>query len=424
MSTKTTTGAALLAMAAFLFPASADAATFEICVRVNIQTTDSDLQANGVREDYYRGMNTRGTVIGRGFRVRVSQGSWSRTFDASPNTGCFSFTRNSSRGFGVRVYGFATDARGNHVRIRTGSDTTNWYPGSTYSRYYSNQTLSSSRTNVFTPGSGDDRWTTMAAAAFGLWRNPWGPRDSTISIRFDDGDCNDSGSTRGSSEMHIESRNAHLFQIGRCTGTASDAREKMMVTHELGHAFLRLYYGFDGDDRPRSQTYQPPSRTPRACVNVDSYGMDSLEWNSQTFKEAYADFFSARVWNRRESQATYVYRGVAYDLERWDRTGGRNNAGGVTTNVCSSTASNVSTKGDWLRYLWDVYTAACSTQPSSYHMYDLYRAVRENHRTGTYRLSNTNYDDAVENALDNSLSHFPSCAARLAVSNYGPHNNI
>ena len=49
--------------------------------------------------------------------MKVRQGSWVDTFDSNPETGCFSFSRNSSQGFAVRVYGFATDSAGNHVRI-------------------------------------------------------------------------------------------------------------------------------------------------------------------------------------------------------------------------------------------------------------------------------------------------------------------
>ena len=98
----------------------------------------------------------------------------------------------------------------------------------------------------------------------------------------------------------------------------------MIVTHELGHAMLRLYYGFDGDDQPRSQTFSPPASVPAFsppqgsnCINVASYDMNSLEWNSQPFKEAFADFYSAKVWNEKDARGTYTYRGVAYDLEVW-----------------------------------------------------------------------------------------------------------
>ena len=69
--------------------------------------TDSGLTANGITEDKWVGANDPAEylVVGRGFRVKVGQGNWVDTFDSDPETGCFSFSRNSSQGFAVRVSG-------------------------------------------------------------------------------------------------------------------------------------------------------------------------------------------------------------------------------------------------------------------------------------------------------------------------------
>lgn len=409
----------MMAMAALtlmlIVPGVAQAATFSVCIRSNIQTTDSGQTANGIDEDYYSLANQPGgeEVVGRGFRVRITQGTWGQTFDSDPTSGCFSFARDSSTGFTVRVYGFATDSDGNSIRIHdAGTDTSSWYPGNTYSAVWNNQSLSSVATNTYVlDGLANDRFTAITAAAFGLHRIHGPNANKTISIGFTENDCDNSGSTHGSAEQYIESNDAHLIRIGRCSPGDPDSREKMIITHEMGHAMLRMYYGYDGDDLlPTSQQeYVPRAGTPSACVNVGSYGMRSLEWSSQTFKEAFADFYSSRVWNGKDARGTYTYRQTAYDLEQWDTAGGPNTEGGVKVNVCGNNTDNVGTKGDWLRFLWDWFTAACASQPSDIEMFELYRMVRENSRTGVYPLTYTNFDDAVRYTIDNSIGGLTTC---------------
>ncbi|MGH9239567.1 MAG: hypothetical protein ACRD3G_16115 [Vicinamibacterales bacterium] len=413
---------ALLLLAMVLFWAgSAAAATFQICVKIDILTTDSGLTANGVTEDKWVGANDpiEYLVTGRGFRVKVRQGSWVQTFDTHPETGCISFERTASTGFDVRVYGFATDSGGNHVRIHdAGLDTSSWYPGATYSQLFSNQTLSPFGANMFVlPGRASDIWTTIAAAAYGLYRYHDGNSGKTLSIGFAEGNCSNTGSIHGNAENFIESKGAHLLRIGRCAGTSTDARQKMIVTHEMGHAMLRLYYGFDGDDQPRDQGYDPPASIPTGappqgtnCINEAKYDMNSLEWNSQTFKESYAEFYSAKVWNVKAARGTYVSRGTAYDLEKWDNVGDVNTFGGFTLNFCSSTEAGVTTMGDTLRFLWDFYTIGeCGAQPTRLDMMKVYRAVRLNHKDGTFALTDTNYGEALEYAIENSVSSLSAC---------------
>lgn len=411
------------------------AATFEICIKADVQTTDSGSTANGIDEDYWPGANdpVEYLVVGRGFRVRVRQGAWVQDFDSDPATGCFSFNRTSATGFDIRVYGFATDSAGNSVRIHDAQTATgSWYPGSTYSALWQGQTLSTASSNVYVlDGRASDRWTTIAAAAFGLYRYHNGNSGKTISIGFDEGDCNDSGSINGNAENYIESNDAHLIRIGRCASTSSDAREKMLVTHEQGHAMLRMYYGFDGDDAPRNDDYSPPNTITTTdppqgsdCWNVSSYDMNSLEWNSQAFKEAFADFYSARIWNAKDDRGTYNYRSTAYDLETWDNVGDTSSSGGFTGNWCGSSANGVTTKGDMLRFLWDFFTVAgCAAQPNELDMMEVYRMVRENHRDGTFPLTNSNYDLALEFAIENSVAGLSGCE-QSAYDAYAGWNGI
>jgi hypothetical protein len=423
----------LLMLAAIGSPASA--ATFDICVLVDVVTTDSGQTANGITEDKWVGANdTNGYLVkGRGFRVKVRQGSWVETFDSNPETGCFTVNRSSSHGFAIRVYGFATDSAGNHVRIHDAqTDTSEYYPGNTYSKLWTDQTLSATEPNDYVlDGVASDRWTTIAAAAYALYRYHDGNADKTISFGFAEGNCSSSGSINGNSENYIESNQAHLIRIGRCASTSSDAREKMIVTHELGHAMLRLYYGHDGDDLPRSQTFSPPASIPAfsppqgsSCINVSSYSMNSLEWNSQAFKEAFADFYSAKVWNEKDARGTYTFRGVAYDLEVWDNVNDIHNWGGFTLNFCAYLSAYVTTKGDMLRFLWDFYTLnGCADQPNRRDMFRVYRAVRENHRDGTYDLLYWNYNAALEYAIENSVPSLSACE-QTGYNGYADWNGV
>ena len=78
--------------------------------------------------------------------------------------------------------------------------------------------------------------------------------------------------------------------------------------------------------------------------------------------------------------------------------------------LCGSAANNVTTKGDMLRFLWDFYTlTGCASQPNRLDMMRVYRAVRENHRDGTYPLTASNYDLALEYAIENSIASLSGC---------------
>ena len=204
-------------------PQAAEAATYKVCVRVIVQTSDTGLNVNGVTEDHYLGTDAAAglEVVARGFRVMLLQqeagGSvWADVFDANTSEGCFSFSRGGSNVYSVVVQGYATDGEDNHIRIHTGgTDTSTWFPLETIDRSFVNQPLGSENYFVI-DGVEDDRWTTIAVAAFGLYRWDNGTSDTIISIGFseddDDDGCGDSSSMYGDSTSYIESLRAHLDQ--------------------------------------------------------------------------------------------------------------------------------------------------------------------------------------------------------------------
>ena len=269
-------------------------------------------------------------------------------------------------------------------------------------------------------------------AAFGLYRWDNDTSDTIISIGFsedDDNGCGDSSSMFGDSTSYIESLRAHLIKIGHCDTTdQTESRKKMLVTHELGHSMARLYYGHDGAESPIYSYYVPfgfDETDPNyaECVNTLGYDLTSLEANSLAFKEGFADFYSARVWNNSSAHGTYQRFGTPVDLEAWDAAGGVDTPGGYTLNVCGSVAIGVSTRSDYLRFFWDWHTtAACMAAPSQHDMLELYRRVRENDRTGTYPLTNWNYDDALLNAVATTVEELSGCMIGRAFIYLG-HNN-
>ena len=233
----------------------------------------------------------------------------------------------------------------------------------------------------------------------------------------------------GDSTSYIESRRAHLIKIGHCDTTdQTESRKKMLVTHELGHAMARLYYGHDGAESPLYAYYVPfefDETDPNydECVNTLGYDLTSLEANSLAFKEGFADFYSARVWNNASGSGSYQRFGTPVDLEAWDAAGGVNTPGGYTFNVCGSMAIGVSTRSDYLRFFWDWHTtAACASAATQRDMLELYRRVRENHRTGAYPLTNWNYDDALLNAVATNGGDLSGCLIGRAFIYLG-HNN-
>jgi len=409
-----------------------------VCVRVLVQTTDSGLSVNGVTEDYYLGSDAAAgvEVVGRGFKVMLLQQEadesvWAGVFDASTSDGCFSFSRGGSNVYSVVVQGYATDGEDNHIRIHTGgTDTSTWFPGETIDRSFVNQGLGSENYFVL-DGVEDDRWTTIAVAAFGLYRWDNGTSDTILSIGFsedDDDGCGDSSSMYGDSTSYIESLRAHLIKIGHCDTTdQTESRKKMLVTHELGHAMARLYYGHDGAESP--YMYYVPFGFDETdpnydeCVNTLGYDLTSLEANSLAFKEGFADFYSARVWNDASTHGTYQRFGTPVDLEAWDAAGGVDTPGGYTLNVCGSVAIGVSTRSDYLRFFWDWHTtSACAGAPTQHDMLELYRRVRENDRTGAYPLTYWNYDDALLNAVGTNDGELSGCLIGRAFIYLG-HNN-
>jgi hypothetical protein len=417
---------------------------YRTCVKFQIRTVDSGLGipngANaGGTEDHYINANNDISVIARGVRVKVSRGGWSQTIDSEPTTGCFNWSHNSTSGFSLRVYGYATDSADNYVRIHTSPTDFSSYPGQTYSILLTDVSPTPGGVNTYHVGSYNSKWTAMASLAFGLARYHDGLSDKAFHVAMDD-------STPGKSSAHFGQSNSnitngrHYLKIGNASvNDAGDpatpqTRYKFIVAHELGHAIAAIYYGDHDDAVNGSEPSVSLSHNvnPNACGTQDDpandkygYSIDSKEWNSLGFREGFAHFVAAKIWNNKETEGTFSWFADPHDLERYNY-GANNEAGGRLENQCcagggcAASWDSAGTNGDWLRFFWDWYTNtsdSCDDRPTKRNMLKLYRQTRLNGG-----LTSTNYFAKMQAAADDL--NLANCLKTSRFNFYAAHNGI
>lgn len=138
----------------------------------------------------------------------------------------------------------------------------------------------------------------------------------------------------------------------------------------------------------------------------DSYAINSQEWNSVAYREGFAHFVSARVWNNKSPRGSFRWlNNKTYDLERYGPSydgSSANGAGGLLENVCDGTLTGAGTAEDVLRFLWDFYNADSglycvgNEQPSAWDIARVY--VRARVDGG---LLKSNYATKMETAAQN-----------------------
>jgi hypothetical protein len=443
---------AAIAMLAWplLYPALANATvyTYQVCVEWEIDTVDSNLPiedgpSDGVVEDQYVSCNNTCDVIARGVRIRIDRGGWNVVKDTSPTTGCTTFTRAdpAAHVYDITVYAYATDANGNMIRMHDEWDEIEYpsfYPGDTISDFLNDVSLTpGGGANVVLAGNNAANITGMATANFSLQRYHDGLFDTEIHIGSKATDCDAATAhydTSGYSGSDFESNSKitdgkHYIKLGTgCTSGTPKSRVKFTVAHEVGHAVEALYYGAqtgatDFTEASIETSYgNTASTSGNYCYDSGVfYGGHTKEWNSVAFREGFAHFYSARVWNNKASTGSFPWFSWAgwrvIDLERWgpgyqnceDPTPDvcdSNAAGGLLENVCNGSTSNAATNEDQLRFLWDFFNADsgiyCTSgqQPTEEQMLKLYAQTRLNGG-----LTGTNYSLSAENAAEDIGLH-------------------
>jgi hypothetical protein len=420
---------------------------FTTCIRFLIRTADSSVEitagpnVTGI-EDHYKGANEGIPVIARGVHVKIwlpdsndpdNEFDWEQDFVADPATGSFNWSHSVISGFRMRVYGKASDVNGNFVRIHDDPKDYSEYPGKTYSAVFMDVNPTPGGIDTYDVGSYKPRWTAMAALAFGLYRYHGGLSGKEFHVAMDN-------TTSGGSSAHSPSEfNAsitegrHLLRLGNGEGDGTpQTKYKFIVTHELGHAIAALYYGSHDDAVDGGEpgiNYDYDDATENVCGDGgDFYSIDSKEWNSVGFREGFAHFIAAKIWNYKDNEGTFTWFGTAHDLERYN-FGANNNAGGRLENQCAcinagctNELAGASTIEDWLRFFWDWYTtspAICADQPSKTDMLRLYRQVRLNGD-----LTKSNYFEKMQKAVNDLDGDVSECLQTTSFDSYADHNGI
>lgn len=415
--------------------------SYTTCIKFEIRTVDSDVPIPsggnaGGTEDHYLGADNDISVKARGVRVKLSRAGWEQTYDAD-NEGCFNWSHASSSGFTLRVYGYATDDNGNYVRIHDAPSSFTSYPGATYSAVINNVAPTPNGTNTYEVGNYDSKWTAMAALAFGLYRYHDGISNKAFHVGIDNTKSDGASAhfgPNGESNAAITS-GRHYLRLGNgnvnSDGDPStpSTKFKFIVTHELGHAIAAIYYG-DHDDAVNGgepnvnlSHFMLPDACYDAGVGTGSYSIATKEWSAVGFREGFAHFISARIWNDKDTEGAFAWFAGAHDLERYNQ-GANNNAGGRLENVCcvggncAEPWAGAGTNEDWLRFFWDWYTTTgCDTEVTRLDMLKLYRQTRLNGG-----LVKDNYFSKMRAAAaDLNLS---TCLKSEYFDFYAAHNGI
>jgi hypothetical protein len=408
---------------------------YRTCILFRIQTTDSggtiDNGPNkGGTEDHWAGANAGMDVPAYGVHVRIKKNGVEKTYPTEPATGCFNWSHDDSGQFLLTVYGYASDYTGSYVRIHNNVSSFSDYPGTTYRISYYIKPVSGG-TQYYAYGSYDSEWTAMAAAAFTLFRYPGAP-GRAYHMAIDNTPGGYSSAHWSNSNAYITS-GRHYLRIDNVNedGGAPQSQQKVVVAHEMGHAIAALYYGSfpgaknGGEPNVKIDHNVTPDNCAIASVPFNSYWIGSKEWNSLGFREGFATFIAARVWNNKQFEGALNWMGRQLDLERHSNGAGAT-SGGRLENVCcvgagcAPTWKDAGTNEDWVLFFWDLYTnkdAACVAQPSTWGMLNLYTQTR--FRPG---LASNNYFDKMREAV--MVAWPASCYAEGLFDSYAIYNGI
>jgi hypothetical protein len=388
-----------------------------VCIRWEIGLTDKGkkLQTGGgtwITEDWWSGYSTGGTgsvaalpspnltVVARGVRVRLVQAGFDETFDASPSTGCFTFTGSPGGDMTMTVYAYSTDADGNVVRIVDADE-------DTYSFVEAIEAPPLGMQRTWTVGDYSARATMAAVAAFATYRFHYALAGKEMRIR-ESATCGTAGANNSSAHFDASGLDDGIarVRIHDGSGTASDGsgacdasdhrRWKFLIGHEMGHAWLLLAIGRTTFEPNAVTTLQEPCST---CSSGSGYSIDSIEWNALSAREGAAHFYATEVWNSHDvGTAVFTWFGSPFDVEYNDPHA----AGGRVGNTCDPPQPcGKATNLDWLRFWWDWHTPfVAGSKPNGARIRDVYVRAVNDHFDADLALTRENYDFRLRAAME------------------------
>lgn len=401
------------------------------CAKFRVQTSDSGIKIGsgfpsaGQTEDYWSSCNNGCNVKARGVLMKIKIGALRKKAYSNPNSGCITWNIQTNKTkYDLTVYTKSKDTNGNIVRMHNATSSFSKYPGKIYAQKIKNQTLFNGTKNIFIGSSSDPKWTAMGSMAFGLYRFHTGLNNKLFNLMALN-NCADASAHYGKSTSYIKKGRYYLkigVQNNSCGAGGSRGKYKFIVNHELGHAIAGLYYGSHplSKNLPEENVVTNLNTSGNANCNFNngsSYTIFSKEWNSVGYREGFAHFISAKIWNNKTQKGAFSWFAGPNDLESFDVA---NTPGGRLENVCGGTLSGRAVIGDWMRFLWDFYnnnSGSCSAQPSKLDMLDMYRNTRL-----FFPNLKDNYFDSMQGAA--LLTTMPSCLKQQRFDFYADHNGI
>jgi len=411
----------------------AHSANYHNCFHAEVHTVDSGGTSwQGTAEDYWTNCDSLGScnAILRRARILVDRpGSESTlTLYTDEDTGCVDW----SSAFTGSLFSISVETASSNIGGTTDilvHDDPSYF-GTSSDTYITTFQNANPQTQNWYVGNNGGTWTTFAALGFSAYR--WGdylPSGIKVYAAMDESD-NCSSSAHWSDSFDFLTSGRHYIKVAHADTDCglNHSKSKFVIAHEAGHAFAALSYG----DRPGASNGQEPNVlndhavTPNACGFGNSYGIDTKEWNSLGFREGFAHFVAARVWNNKSANGYFGWMGDHYDLDWYEAGtdwGGRlENVCCTSSSSCSSSWTSAGTNEDWLRFFWDLYnsTAFCPNDPAPQPdiMLDLYSQTRLNgglSSTNYYsRMYAASFDIAPYNCFDNAVDSF---AAVNGISN-------
>jgi hypothetical protein len=360
---------------ALLLPVSSQAATFTFCMKWRVQTQDSGrtvMLPDGslIQEDHWAtDTSTTRTAHGMLFTVQRPglNGGFPLLLWANPATGCANLTDAAGmHAYVMRAYTVSVDGKGNTIRIVDAMGSPYYFDMAVWAT--SGVALSVPvPSNPFFPLTDDQKaiGTLAGVSAFAAYRSTYGVTGKRIDIKE-----GAASSAHGGPDVDLSQLQHGYIRISIKKPTHDDASDhrtmKYIVTHEMGHAWLLLNHG--GGVEPNVALDYDASIDDDSCHYLDdgsdqTYTIDSLEYTAVGFREGFAHFYAARVWNDADPDGVFTWfgdggRSLAHAVDP-DLGGGRTFQQCQTAKrkIATLCADNVTTNGDWLRMLWAWHTA-------------------------------------------------------------------
>ena len=385
---------------------TSDMKYYLICVDLKVRHEDSGFtNSQGIDEDLWEYTDVNSLVPAHGMKIKLD----GTTYDLSKD-GCVGLWHEDPWFATVDVHTRSTLSNGAYVRIHKGPPCTSgtWGhpncndPSGTIGYEYvwtaTNVYFQPNLTNYVEAGKYTTRfWTTMASFAKSLKRyHAELPSDTHIHVSVQNG-CDPDPMCDHATEYCClcgensnyhndpDDKDSYIYMTSYQCPTVS-LRDKFIAAHEYIHAYTHQVAGVE-TQVPASATLDVDSD----CYDQDGfphepYKNHTIEWSSLAFREGWAHFGAARVWNHKGADGQFRWGSENFDLERYhtDDIPEGTEPGGHLENVCcislnpSECATETAGAGvipDWMRGLWDLHTTfegqTCNDQPTLADLADI-----------------------------------------------------